>query len=384
MTDLARTRARQDRRSRGRETLLLVALAGALYLDGAIAGETGVGLDSVPAVLLAVVPLWWRFRAPTLVLATTFVATFACLLTLDPHHTVVVPGMVAVYAFTKQTDRRRAIAAGVLGVMLAAAGVVVFAAGADDALDIVLLNCVLVALAAATGDAARAREAFRASVRERERERERELRAQSRQLVIEERLRIAREVHDVVAHAIMAINVQAGTAAHRAERDPEQARAVLDAIKRSSGEALHDLRAALGALRHDVAPAAPAVGLAGLDDLVAMLRAGGVETSLEVTGPSDGVPAPIQATVFRIVQEASTNIMRHSGARHAAVRVSIEGSSVSVLVEDAGGEAPRVPHRAGSGNGVRGMVERAALIGGTLEARPLPDRGWQVQATLPL
>jgi signal transduction histidine kinase len=232
---------------------------------------------------------------------------------------------------------------------------------------------------------ARARDAFRESVREREHEREREMEAESQRLVAEERLRIARDVHDVVAHAIMAINIQAGTAAHLADRDPAGAQAALRDIKRSSGGALRDLRGALGVLRDGAETStSPTDGLDTLPRLVATLRAAGVDSALQVEGPTDAVASAVAATVFRIVQEATTNIVRHSGAGHATVRVQIARSEVDVVVEDDGaGTTDAATHRDGSGNGLRGMAERAALVGGTLEAGSV-EGGWRVHAKLPL
>jgi signal transduction histidine kinase len=363
----------------------VAGLAAVLYVDGAVAGDTGIGPESVPAVALAVLPLLWRARAPSRVLLVVLAASFLCLLTLDPHNTVVLPAMVAVHAFTKRTDRRRAIAAGALGVLIAVAAVVVFARDEPNAQVIVALNSLLVAIAAVTGDAARARSAFREAVREREREREREMEARSQQLVTEERLRIARDVHDVVAHAIMEINIQAGAAAHLAARDPDGAQAALRDIKRSSGGALRDLRGALGVLRDDAPTStSPTDGLHTLPRLVATLRVAGIDCALHVEGAPEAVPSSVGATVFRIVQEATTNIVRHSEARHATVRVGIGRSELDVVVEDDGAHAPAVAtHRDGSGNGLRGMAERAALVGGTLEAGRVPG-GWRVHATLPL
>jgi signal transduction histidine kinase len=368
-----------------KELLLVLGLAAVLYLDAALAGENRIGPESVPVVALEVVPLLWRSRAPGRVLLVVLAASFGCLVTLDPHNTVVLPTMVAVYAFTKQTDRRRAVGAGLLGVLVAAVAVVVFAGSEGDARVIVALNCLLVAVAAATGDAARARSAFRESVREREREREHEMEARSQRLVAEERLRIAREVHDVVAHAIMAINIQAGTAAHLAARDPGQAQAALRDIKRSSGGALRDLRGALGVLRDGTETSmSPTDGLGTLPRLVATLRAAGIDCALQVEGPPDTVPSAVGATIFRIVQEATTNIVRHAGAQHATVRIAIGRSEVDVVVEDGGAdETAAATHRDGSGNGLRGMAERAALVGGTLEAGGV-EGGWRVHATLPL
>ena len=191
-------------------------------------------------------------------------------------------------------------------------------------------------------------------------------------------------MHDVVAHAMVAINVQAGVAAHRLDKDPEQARSALRAIKETSGEALADLRATLGVLRGDdaEAPVRPAAGLGDLDELAAGLRAAGVEVTLDV-GDVAGLPGAVQAAGYRIVQEALTNALRHAGAAHVRVRAWRDGGALRIEVADDGAGAAANGAGGGSGSGVPGMRERAAALGGTLEAGPAPEGGWRVAAELP-
>jgi signal transduction histidine kinase len=198
----------------------------------------------------------------------------------------------------------------------------------------------------------------------------------------EERLRIARDVHDVVGHAMVAINVQAGVAAHLIDRDPEQARAALRAIKAASGEALNDLRATIGVLRDPdaAAPVEPAAGLRDLDELAARLRTAGVRVTLEIED-LDRVPAAVHAAGYRIVQEALTNVLRHAHASMVRVGVTEGEGAVHIEVVDDGAGA--AADGGGSGNGVRGMRERAAALSGTLESGPAADGGWRVLARLP-
>jgi signal transduction histidine kinase len=199
----------------------------------------------------------------------------------------------------------------------------------------------------------------------------------------EERLRIAREVHDVVAHAMVAINVQAGVAAHLLDQDTEQAREALLHIKRTSGEALTDLRATLGVLRDpdQAAPVGPAAGLEDLDAVAGQLRAAGIEVTVDVEGV-EWVPTPVGSASYRIVQEALTNVLRHARASHASVVVRASGETVTIVVTD-DGKGPTAPGN-GAGAGVRGMRERATALGGVLSAAPAVGGGWRVEAALPL
>jgi signal transduction histidine kinase len=181
---------------------------------------------------------------------------------------------------------------------------------------------------------------------------------------------------------MVAINVQAGVAAHLVDRDPSQAHSALRAIKATSGEALADLRATLGVLRGDdsAAPVRPAAGLGDLDELAAGLRAAGVRVELDVEDLAD-VPAAVHAAGYRIVQEALTNVLRHAGASVVRVTAAREGDGVRVEVADDGVGAGAGD--GGSGNGLRGMRERAAALSGTVESGPAEHGGWRVRARLP-
>ncbi|MFJ3309901.1 sensor histidine kinase [Streptomyces sp. NPDC086549] len=203
----------------------------------------------------------------------------------------------------------------------------------------------------------------------------------------EERLRIARELHDVLAHSISVINVQAGVGLALLDTDPEQARAALTTIKAASKEALGEVRQVLDTLRAPgAAPRAPAPGLDRLSELVEQAADAGLTVDVEGEPPS--LPPGADLAAFRIVQEALTNVVRHSGSRHA--RVCFEGcnddaacgGALRLRIDDDG---PATGADAGgSGNGLAGMRERAAALGGTIEAGPRPDGGFRVLAVLPL
>ncbi len=213
---------------------------------------------------------------------------------------------------------------------------------------------------------------------------------EARRRASEERLRIAQELHDVLAHNISLINVQAGVALHLIDERPEQARPALAAIKDASKEALDELRSVLDVLRDgrgEAASLAPAPGLAAdLDDLVAKTGAAGVEVRVDVEGERRPLPPRVDRAAFRIVQEALTNVVRHAGAATATVRVAYADDAVTVQVDDDGTGAPAAGRdgTGGSGNGITGMKERAAALGGRLDAGPRGEGGFRVRAWLPL
>ncbi len=203
----------------------------------------------------------------------------------------------------------------------------------------------------------------------------------------EDRMRIARDLHDVLAHNISVINVQANTALHLMDRQPDRAKEALTAIHGVSKQALSELRAVLGVLRDegpDGAPRSPSAGLAGLDDLLASVRSAELEVRLTVEGEPGSLPVDADIAAYRIVQESLTNVRKHSGARSASVRVRYEPAGVSVEVEDAGlvRPAPAQWNR-GAGNGIRGMAERVLELGGTFDAGPSAAGGFRVSAWLP-
>jgi signal transduction histidine kinase len=203
----------------------------------------------------------------------------------------------------------------------------------------------------------------------------------------EDRVRIARDLHDVLAHNISVINVQANTALHLMDRQPDRAKEALTAIHGVSKQALSELRAVLGVLRDggpDGAPRSPSPGLGGLDDLLASVRSADLAVGLTVEGEPRPLPADADIAAYRIVQESLTNVRKHSGAGSASVRVRYEPAGVFVDVEDPGSfrSAP-ADRNAGAGNGIRGMAERVLDLGGTFDAGPGAAGGFRVSAWLP-
>ncbi len=208
---------------------------------------------------------------------------------------------------------------------------------------------------------------------------------EARRRASEERLRMARELHDSLGHYLSLITVQSSVALNLNQQLPEQARAALATVKQASKDALGELRSALNILRQDgePAPRAPAPALARLGDLVAQGSAPGLEVRAETEGTVRPLPFAVDVAAYRIVQEALTNITRHAGPATATVRVTYGQAEVTVQVDDDGcGPAPR-PQPA-TGNGITGMQERAAALGGELCTGPRPGGGFRVQARLPL
>jgi signal transduction histidine kinase len=210
----------------------------------------------------------------------------------------------------------------------------------------------------------------------------------ARQAVAEERLRLARELHDVVAHSISVIAVQSGVGAHIANTQPHEAAKALAAIEATSRAALTELRRLLGVLRQEGEPLgslAPVPGLADLDTLLAELAKAGLAVRLRVEGTASPLPAGVDLSAYRIVQEALTNVVKHAGPASAQVTVGYHDQDITVEVTDdgRGSTPPTGDGQARVGHGLIGMRERVAAFGGDLEAGPRPGGGFRVAARLP-
>jgi signal transduction histidine kinase len=349
-----------------------------LVLDAALSIR-GKPIDvvNVLAAFVGCLPLVLRRRLSFPLMAPLLVGGVVLVLwLLHPENTVVLIPMVALFELALNGDRRRSVWMSLALVPCVVVSVVPFASGWAHIASIVIRNLVLCVLAIAAGDLLRTRRvATEQMVRTREQE--------TLRRVADERLRIAREIHDLVAHAMTAINVQAGVAAHLLERDPSQAYGALRDIKRTSGDALTELRGTLDVLRDPAqdAPMAPGASLHHLEPLIGGLRSAGVAVDLDVEPVAD-LPDAVDSAGYRIVQEALTNIARHAGARSARVSVrQAEGALTIEVVDDGSSPTPGIGRP--PGNGLRGMRERAVALGGTLEAAPGADGGWQVLARLP-
>ncbi len=216
----------------------------------------------------------------------------------------------------------------------------------------------------------------RAALLERERDEE------AKRAVADERLRIAQELHDVVAHSMGVIAVQAGVGSHVIDRDPAEAKKSLDAIAATSRSTLTEIRRLLGVLRADDGGAyQPAPGLADLDRLVVELQSAGLAVDVAISGTREGVPPGVDLTAYRIVQEALTNVLKHAGPAHAHVVVGYEPAALRLEIADDGrGTNGRATE---GGHGLVGMRERVGVYGGSLQAGPVAGGGFRVIARLP-
>jgi signal transduction histidine kinase len=350
------------------------AAATALIVDGINRGHGAVPVAGCVMAILACAPLAWRRSAPLAVLCAVFCGVLACLPLLHPYDTAVFVVMIALYTVAEQGERRRSLVVGAASAVLLV-GVVVLVDHREGVTGEAALRLVLALGALVVGDTVRARRDLAASAR-------REQEAESRRRAEAERLMIARELHDTVAHALVAINVRAGVATVLA--DTEAMPDALTEIQHVSSEALSGLRATLGLLRSpdDDAPTGPDHDLANVTQLIERTTAAGIQTQADVDLRAGTVPSPIGQAGYRIVQESLTNVMRHSQARNARVIVRLTSAGLDIEITDDGRAtepAPRTP-----GHGLQGMSERAVALGGTLSAGPRRGGGWRVSAHLPV
>ncbi|PKW12186.1 Signal transduction histidine kinase [Streptomyces sp. 1222.5] len=354
----------------GSAGLVLAVLGTSVLVAGADDGPRPA--VAVALVLAQVLALRWQVRAPIAVLAADAVTGLAVWALLPA---VTLTGALLAAQITLcvlSATRPRWMSARALAAMCLPAPLA-FAAGGPTGLTVYLLTVVLAWTAGQWRGAQRAR-----------------TRAETRRAVVEERARIAREVHDVVAHTLSVMVIQAGAADHVFTERPEQARQALRAIETSARSALGELRLLLRAFRPDEGeeagePRQPVPSLARLDELADTVRATGMTVRLHREGATEGLPAAVDLAAYRIVQEALTNTLRHAaGADEVSVRVTAEEECVTVRVVDNGRTPSGGSGTAGSGRGLVGMNERARLVGGSLRARPLPGGGFEVAARLPV
>jgi signal transduction histidine kinase len=378
-----------ERRLRGRRSLAfdlaLAAVATATELAQVI-GATGS--PSGPALVLAVVAggaLVLRRTAPVAVLATTGAATVAIgALGDDPAG---LSAAIALYTTAALCERRVSLAALAL---TAAIGATLSAATADTSgrdTSATFGAIIVVVLAAGIwglGAYAQTQRRYRRELQERAASAEREREQLARIAVHEERASIARELHDIVAHSVSVMLVGVRGARDALRASPEVAEETLVRVERSGEQSLAELRRILALLREPdhTAESRPQPSLAELDELVASYRAAGLPVRLEVTGEPTPLPDGIELSVYRIVQEGLTNVLKHSDPRNVTVTLSFRDSRLELEVVDDG--TPTTPGAATTGQGLVGMRERVALLGGELETGPREGGGFRVAARLPV
>jgi signal transduction histidine kinase len=242
----------------------------------------------------------------------------------------------------------------------------------------------VVCAAWALGFAVRRQRAYIAAVRAQAQDQVQVQRELAWRAVTEERLRIARELHDVVAHGMSVITVQAGVGRHVIDEQPEQARCALAVIESTGRESLREMRRLLGILREDGRDTerAPAPSIADLDELIGRIRQAGTTVDLDIKGRPRALPGVVELSAYRIVQEALTNVVKHARTDRCRISLAYAPDTLGIEVTDDGVGAQ--PPARGFGHGLIGMRERTALHGGRFEAGPLPLRGYRVAASLPL
>ncbi|MEW2462826.1 sensor histidine kinase [Streptomyces massasporeus] len=385
VAETRRLLARHERLRDGLPAVVLVLVAAVASAGGE--GGSGWHAPRVGAAAwtaLACAPLVVRSRWPLPVVLASLAVDLAHMALVPTVSLAPAASLVALYTLATRSSRRTAWTAG----LIASALITAVYAVADSEPPLAgtsLLRFDLAIAATALGDAVRTRRRHLAEVEARAERAERTREEEARRRVTEERVRIARELHDVVAHHITLVNAQAGVAHHLMRNDPDRAYEALAHIKDNSRAALDELRATVGLLRQpDDGPdsRAPIPGLADLDALVGGVRAGGLSVQVVRAGTPRPVAPTTELTAYRIVQEALTNTHKHASATRAEVVLDYGPNRLRITVTDDG--RPGASPGPGSGHGLIGMHERATAIGGTVTAGPLPEGGFQVVAELPL
>jgi signal transduction histidine kinase len=365
-------------------------------------GTSDGSIDLLGYVLLAVgaAALVVRSAVPVAVLAATTVVTAVFLLRDYPDVPASVPLAVATYTLAARATLRTSLVATAV-----AGGVIeIIVAITEGSGNLVSRHVLAVGAAYVLGYAVLVRRGDVADVEERASraaqrllEGEQRLGAEeARHRVNEERMRIARELHDVIAHGLAMINVQAGVAAHQFDRRPEQAREALFTIKDASHAALQEVRATLGVLRQsgdEDASLRPPPGLDELHELAAWAATAGIDVDLAIGEVPPDLPVGVSMAAYRIAQEAITNVTRHADTDHATITVAATPSTLVIEIDDEGrgcggrSTGSNAGSRGGSatgGHGLIGMRERAAAMGGRLDAGDRPGGGYRVRASLPI
>lgn len=381
---------------------LLVISFGLRVVHGPRFDVPTVGMGAVTA--MATLPVAVRRLAPLPVFLAVAVAV--AILTAVGRDPLVCDVMLGMAAYTAALRLPRPAAAIALVAAETAIGAGLLTAAATAHGQQVYVHSMLAAAAMwFVGAGVRERRRYQAGLAEQEAQRREAEAERNRHALAEERLRIARELHDVLAHSLSVVTMQAGIGRRLGAARPAEALRALSAVEEASRGSLDELRRLLCLLRSDDQPAAggtvpgpaaelaPAPGLGDLDALAALVRQAGTPVLVDVTGDVTAVPPAAALTAYRIVQEALTNVVRHAPGAEAAVQVGIGPAGVRIQVTDTGRNRPgdatawttSLASRGGMpGHGITGMRERAALFEGTLEAGPLPGGGFRVAATLPV
>ncbi|MGW0560614.1 sensor histidine kinase [Streptomyces sp. NPDC003016] len=362
------------------DTGLAAVIGGAVLLAGFTTPGPGPGMVDVVLITAGSLALAVHRRAPVPVLVFTAACMLGYAVHASPGASAAFPVIAGVHAVTRVGHR--AVAIGVSVVFLVGFFV---ASPSGDAVERSLLLHGWFLSAGVTGLIDKNWQAYLHQTEQRAAEAERTKEEAALRRAGEERLRIARELHDSLTHSISIVKLQAGVAVHLARKRGEDVPEALLAIQEASGEAMRELRATLEVLRTDDA-VPPGSVLAHLGELVERARTAGIAASVTVTGPERALPDAVDRAAYRIVQEALTNVARHAGRAKTTVLLGYARDHLSVHVEDEGPAAPAAPggQPPVPGTGLTGMRERVTALGGTLHAAPRPGGGFRVRAELPL
>ncbi|MFI8836668.1 sensor histidine kinase [Streptomyces afghaniensis] len=345
--------------------------------------------DPLSLVLMALgaAALVFRRRAPMTVLCLTGTVSVVESVTGDPRAPVAMSAVIALYTVASTTDRPTTWRVGLL-TMTVLTGSAMAAGSLPWYAQENLAIFAWTGIGATAGDAVRSRRAFVQAIRERAERAERTREEEARRRVAEERLRIARDLHDVVAHHIALVNVQAGVAAHVMDKRPDQAKEALAHVREASRSALNELRATVGLLRQSgdpEAPTEPAPGLDRLDELTGTFRHAGLHIEVARADQGTTLPAAVDLAAYRIIQEALTNVQKHAGPQaKAEVSVVRVGPNIEITVLDDGTGENETRDDNGGGHGLLGMRERVTALRGTLTTGPRYGGGFRVHAILPV
>lgn len=361
------------------DVVLAAAAVAALLVEGNLRANGGLSAGWYFLAIAAGAALAWRTRAPLLALVAVEVGALASAAAFSANWAALAVLLFQLYTVALLGDRQRSVF--VAAFTAVAVAIAVLLIGDNTEVTAMALRVALVLAAVAIGDTVRSRRALRAAARDRADRELRERDEETRRRAEAERLRIARELHDTLAHSLVAINVRSSVALDpNVSQDPT---AALGDIKQVSATALRDLRATLSLLRErgDAAPIAPVPALDGLPGLVNQVRSAGLRADLDVRVDDVEIPSAIGGAAYRIVQEALTNVLRHANATTARVslRASLDVLDVEVIDDGRAGTSGGNP-----GLGLRGMAERAAALGGRFDAGPVEANGWCVRAVFPL
>jgi signal transduction histidine kinase len=369
--------------------LLLLAISGPAALNSELSNTDSLASwSAIPPAVLGSLALLWRHRLPRTVVAFTTVCAavaggFGFLIT----PVLLAPVMVALYELAVRVPGRTTH----LYYAAATTAIVVVALVGDSygyPWPVTILNPVLfLLLPVALAESARLRHDHLAAVRARAEYAERNREEEARHRVAEERVRIARELHDAVAHHLALANAQAGTAAYLARTRPEQVQPILRDLAATTSGALRELKATVGLLRQPddtSSPLEPTPGLGRLPELTAAFASAGLCVDVTVEGEERQLSPGVDLTAFRIVQEALTNVTKHATTDTASVRLRYDKDRLTITVTNDTGTGTRAVPNPGGGFGMVGMRERVQSAGGRFEAGPHPEGGFTVATELPI